>query len=627
MKAILILALCLPFLGYGQTVYNANFQALDFSDNPTVPVSGSAGGVNAKYLYTNVITIDGQVIDALVTIVAKDPGITINSVDKTIQLANNFESDITIGNTSPLSDGGVTFRFEFIKGGTVAAPEAVILQNMMMNSYDIDGNGGKYQYQEFGGFSMYTVSSTTTLKATVQSNGMTRFQGNGVNATSGGNNITLGDNWRIRATFNAMSSFTTKIGGQSNGSQAFFSMLFAGGSSFAAGINLVNPTVNPKTSSTNTTTVTGSYELGSDVARSVTITSFSVVINGVTYTTANGLSFLNGIWTVNTQSIPNGTYNVYTSVSYSNNYTLIDQTTNELVISNSTPADNTAPIILAIKRSNPTKQFIGYPEITVQNYVDFEVVFSEAVQAVTADDYSVSGPGGYQTVISTITPVSSSKYLVKVSSISVANTGDLNLNLEAANNVADLAGNLLSNLEPAIHEYYILTTGALSVQSIQLMGSKNNGRMELKWKYHGGPRDHSFVVESSENGISWDEFAQVNRSSGDQYFLSTVSASSSTQYYRIRLKTIDGLQLFSNVIRLESSAINADFRILGNPVNRAIIKVLIYKPGIYRLVDATGVIRYSAALNAGQHQITPVFVSGGIYFFGTGELMQQLVVE
>jgi hypothetical protein len=615
MKAILTLAFWLPLFVYGQTVYNANFQALDFSDNTSVPVSGTAGAVNAKYLYTNVITINGQVIDALVTIIAKDNGVTINAVDKTIQAANNFESDITIGNTSPLADGGVTYKFEFIKGGSVASPELVVLQNMMLNSYDIDGNGGRYQYQEFGGFSMYTVNSTTTLRATIQPNGMTRFQGNGTNATSGGNNITLADNWRIRASFNAMSSFTTRIGGQSNGSQAFFSMLFAGGAAFSSPINLVNPTVNPKTSSTNSTTVTGSYQLPSAIASGVTITAFSVLINGVTYTTSNGLTYSDGTWTVNTQSIPNGTYNVYTSVSYSNNYTLIDQTTNELVISNTTPVDLTQPTILSIKRNNPLNQFIGYSDLVAKNYVDFEVVFSESVQGVTSDDFQVSGPGGYQAIISTVTPVTASIYQVRVSSIAISNTGDLNLDLKAGSNVADIAGNLLSNTDPAIHEYYIITTGALSAQAIRLSVTGSSSNTILEWSMETSSDDDVFVIETSASGTNWELLGLVKRTTQRKYQFIDVRNLPGDKLYRVSLALRDGIYLRSNIVLAKAASTEFLFQIKNNPVKHGRLNVLIYRPGIYSLISMTGSKCFSSWLDAGDHQVNVSGLRYGSYVF------------
>ena len=51
------------------TLHNVNYQALNFSG--LTLISGSAGAVNARYRKTNTITINGQAIDAVITIIAR----------------------------------------------------------------------------------------------------------------------------------------------------------------------------------------------------------------------------------------------------------------------------------------------------------------------------------------------------------------------------------------------------------------------------------------------------------------------------------------------------------------------------------------------------------------------------
>jgi hypothetical protein len=96
--------------------------------------------------------------------------------------------------------------------------------------------------------------------------------------------------------------------------------------------------------------------------------------------------------------------------------------------------DNTAPTV-SITRSNPAAQ------ATTLTTVTFAVTFSEAVSGVDATDFELSKTG---TANGTIGAVSGSgaAYTVQVSGIT--GTGDLGLNIKAANNITDLASNALS---------------------------------------------------------------------------------------------------------------------------------------------------------------------------------------
>ncbi len=76
--------------------------------------------------------------------------------------------------------------------------------------------------------------------------------------------------------------------------------------------------------------------------------SLSVLVNGVSYTTGNGLTVGGGTWSL---TIPNGnaltagsTYSVTATITNSSGYTLTDTTASELVI---TAPDSTAPVVTA----------------------------------------------------------------------------------------------------------------------------------------------------------------------------------------------------------------------------------------------------------------------------------------
>lgn len=145
------------------------------------PVLKSGTGLNTGsiYLYSNVVNINGQSIDAVVTIVDLANGdATITSFDNLPgavvkpRNANWFELNTVsavggvVGGTA--TNAATIIKFDFILNGTYNAAIGdgtdVLLQNVTVNSYDIDF----LEFQDFSGFSSYSLSTTTTLTVTTQ---------------------------------------------------------------------------------------------------------------------------------------------------------------------------------------------------------------------------------------------------------------------------------------------------------------------------------------------------------------------------------------------------------------------------------------------------------------------------
>jgi len=118
----------------------------------------------------------------------------------------------------------------------------------------------------------------------------------------------------------------------------------------------VVPTVVSQVTSNNTPTVTGTVTLGAGE-------NLAVTINGVTYTTANGLSIAGPNWSVTLPSTPMGTYTVVATARDSAGNTSSDATANELVITGPItanpdflplPTNAPASLSLAIAKTNVT---------------------------------------------------------------------------------------------------------------------------------------------------------------------------------------------------------------------------------------------------------------------------------
>ncbi len=205
---VIILSMQTP--GVTQPVYDINYGTLNFPDANKIHKKGVFGQTaGSKTLYTNVVSVNGQPIDCIITTLGVTngrfeyptgfcPG-TIPFDFKNVQNCPNPDTPlITLSNNEDRfftptfffenGGGNCRFKFEFILGGSyndaTDKGRAVILKHVMVNSYDIDGNvdcstpnPGVNQYNDFSGFNaaaratpgtmiQYSYNSTT---------GMTRF--------------------------------------------------------------------------------------------------------------------------------------------------------------------------------------------------------------------------------------------------------------------------------------------------------------------------------------------------------------------------------------------------------------------------------------------------------------------
>ena len=517
--------------------FDVKGNAMSFNNPSSITGDGRTAG--NRVLFSNIITIDGQSIDAIVTTTALS-GATISGFDtlsgSTTPALTGTPVDVDalwfkLNTTIGAGGGDVTITFNFIKGGsynasnlTASKGDDVILQNVAINSYDLDGAGGSatnYQYQEFGGFASYTVANNSALTQT-KVGALTHFQ------TTIGGNITVspgtndGDQIRVMALYEAINEFQIKTGAIATGGVAYYYIDFSKGPNwFNPTLTYQIPTVNPKVTNDTTPDLTGTFIgtafTGGVPSTTVRAYTLAVTVNGKTYTAGevagerttlgNGnIQLLDattglrgvfnpttgqGTWTLTipaADALPLATYDVIVDVGFGtslatiNKHTL-DDTTDELVI-NGTPPDVTTPTLTSITRNNPTGQIITSAALATQNYVDYNVTFSEAVTNVGITDFQITGAGSTGSSISSVTQTGTATYTVRVSSIPTTNTGVLDLNLLETNDVIDLAGNLLGGtIDPVegvdptsgIDETYIISNDNASISGTTYNDVNGNG--------------------------------------------------------------------------------------------------------------------------------------------------------
>jgi len=186
---------------------------------------GVDAAVNAFFHYYNIATIGSQRIDARVRILSElgiigsdDPGtpptpgtdgLLYKLDDSTSAPGENSSifTDINFNVTS--GDSYVEYRIEFLKDltSTPGSGTAVTLQNVVVNTYDID----KYQYVEFTNVNTFTLTPDTILTATPNiRSGVTRFVETERIGTSSSDADYMKS--RVRVQFNDASEITVRLG-------------------------------------------------------------------------------------------------------------------------------------------------------------------------------------------------------------------------------------------------------------------------------------------------------------------------------------------------------------------------------------------------------------------------------
>ena len=335
----------------------------------------------AKYKYTNVITVDGIQVDAIVSVdaivnatlntfddstpnptPAKAPDPDESWRDHTIVSGEHKDYLTTFGVVVPegaifapqitSSDHTKDAHVDFTISFQDTSGNPVVLKNVYNNTLDVES----VEYNEFGGFQSYAFASdykTNTVQhmiATAGLAGKTRFSNSNCPGNAG---LYITDSSRVQTKFDTITSLKLTNGQHANGtvpngsggvtsctnsSIRYYGAIFVHDGFTDTGnppVETTVPTVNMLTTSDTTPSVTGT--IGGIVSTAspsgsalATGDTFSIVLNGVTYTVPNANLVINGVnWTLNVPTaLPVQTYDVVAT----RNGVLVDQTTNELVI-------------------------------------------------------------------------------------------------------------------------------------------------------------------------------------------------------------------------------------------------------------------------------------------------------
>ena len=229
--------------------------------------------------------------------------------------------------------------------------------------------------------------------------------------------------------------------------------------------------------SDTTPTFTGTSEANA----TVTVSSSADGTLGVT--TSDG----SGNWTFTSGALSSGSHTITaTATDASGN---VSSASSGLAIS----IDVAAPTVTSIVRQTPAGQN------TNADSVVFRVTFAEAVTAVGAADFSVSGPSGASIGVSA---ASALIYDVTISGGDMASlNATVDLGFAGGQDITDTAGNALSNTTPGSEETYTLDNTAPSGYSVTLdqdpVNSGNQGAASFTFASAEVGAGYSYTITSS----------------------------------------------------------------------------------------------------------------------------------
>ncbi len=267
LKFFVLLATILGSSTLFAQVYNVNFAPLNFSANNqtlitsylgnTSPTPNTAAG--SRTLYKNIITINSGsivVIDCIVTNMdgavvfdadwRSNTGVAPGNTPNALRVDSMFSPDVVSSNTANFKD----FRFEFgiatTSGSSITSFQPVILDNFVLNVYDVDREQGSQGYERdrvlISRSSYQTFEALSTLIGyNNTSPSILDFyqQGNAtINDNTNYSTITMNDH-RYRFIMSNVSSFDISLGneGKTSGSwssQQQFFLAFSRGSAFTS---------------------------------------------------------------------------------------------------------------------------------------------------------------------------------------------------------------------------------------------------------------------------------------------------------------------------------------------------------------------------------------------------------
>jgi hypothetical protein len=587
-KSVILLTIFILLSGFfsarAQAVFNANNGNISFlAANKIHKVGTNGSGVGNVTLYTNVITIAGQQIDCIIRTVSLTNGsfavpsgapsntIAFDYSTNASTLTNNQDRFFSPMLTFNGGGGNAKFKFEFILGNsynnTTHKGTPVVIQNVRLNTYDIDGNGttNSNQFNEFGGFSSVTLSNSPATNVSYSYNtasGLTKFRSKiSTNITNA-----IAPESRVVVQYDQVSTLEIMVG--ADGSNAAYFML-----DFGTGPNWGG-----------TTNIYGTPTLDLNPGQP-----------GFTQTSSSCGAVVRPI----------------TSGSTSLSLTGSSNTVSEIILSYdpATILDGAFENIFANGSSNPSADSIklNFTSSSTSTFTLNGIVFTVNRSVITGTNYIRFSRNG--------TVMTTAQAEMLLDALMYANTATPpNLNhreLFIAVRETSFTTPLASFI---INEICILPMEWID---FQVKSTNTSNQVQLNWKIVENREHKGYFVEYSYNGNTWEDLGYVNgsgKTDGESAYTYTMGkVFSGTVYFRIKQMELNGSANYSNVKKITLSSNAEQLKVWPNPAT-AILQINTGdKSGRANIIDASGKVIKSIILSAGINRIPVNDLNRGLY--------------
>lgn len=601
-KSVILLTILFLLSGFfsasAQAVFNANNGNISFlAANKIHKVGTKGSGVGNVTLYTNVITIAGQRIDCIIRTVSLTNGsfaLPASAPSGTIPfdyssptgsgLSANLDRFFSPMLTFNSGGGSAKFKFEFILGNSynnsTNKGTPVIIQNVLFNTYDIDGNDGSNsnQYNEFGGFSSVTLSASPTTRLSYSYNtasGLTKFRSN----VTYNSTIATADQHRVRVQYDEVSTFEIMVG--ADGSNAAYFML-----DFGTGPNWGG-----------TTNIYGTPTLDLNPGQpgfSQTSSSCGAVVRPIT----NGSTSLS----------LTGSSNTVSEIIISYDPTTILNGAFENIFPNG--SSNSAADSIKLNFTAPS----------TSTFTLNGVVFTVNRAVITGTNYIRFSRNG-----TTMTTAQAEMLLDALMYANTATPPNLNhRELFIAVRETSFTTPLSSFI---INEICILP---MEWVDFQVKSTATTNQVQLNWKIVENRAHKGYFIEYSHNGNTWEDLGYVNASGktdGESAYTYTMGkVFSGTVYFRIKQLELNGSANYSSVKKLNLSSNAEQLKVWPNPATALLQINTGDKTGRANIIDASGRIIKTIALSSGINRIPVNDLNRGLYMVtfnsNQGEVIQ-----
>lgn len=578
---------------FAQSIFDAtnlNFSFLAANKVHKVGTNGSTAG-NIT-LYSNVITIGSQQIDCIVTTVSLSGGtftlpgsaaggtipFDYSAATGTGMSANQDRYFSPTFNWS--SAGSCRFRFQFILGGSyndlTNTGTPVILQNVYVNTYDIDGNtsANSNQNNEFSAFNtvQYKASGGGLVPSYNTTTGFTRFRSN----TTANTAAVVDDNTRVKVGYNQISTFEIIVGADGGGA-AYYFLDFGPGPAWTSTPPVISTPV------LDLSTTNGG--LNNNLQTCFLATRFTEGAGNITGST-------DAVTEMEIQ-IP------VADVSNGNLEVLLPTTPTGITdsIRLGTPFSGSQAIIIGSVTYNVTRSVTG--GINTIRITPTSGTFT-TVQAETFLD-------GLQYINRSASPTA----------------GIRNFSVTMRENFLKSA--------PAIFQMNV-NCSTLPVIWLSFTAAKQtSGSVLLSWRTTNEVNAKDYLVQYSTNNTNWSILTTItatNSSSAvSNYQFTHTTPVNSANFYRIVQRDIDGKTDMSIIRQVAFTNGIPALQLLGNTVTDGKLQLRINEPAVLQIIGSNGQMLLSRMMTTGSQSIDVSGYASGIYHLRYKNVATKLLIQ